>query len=146
MVKLPSSSYSKFEIPLSFTIPPDTMRIDIASSQFPFINIGTGSELYIDELQLSSAPLCTAVSEIENHTSFIISPNPASENTNVILTNKSRRCDVVIMDAYGKIISKFHSTDTQRMEINISNIPSGVYLIQVRTDNEEQMGKIVINR
>lgn len=80
------------------------------------------------------------VSESEEET-FMIYPNPASDFI-IIINDASRNYDVVIYDLTGKIIIKENiKSEDNRIRIDISNIPNGMYVISI--DNVKS--RFVIN-
>jgi hypothetical protein len=143
----PSASYVKFQLPFSLPVAPDTMRIDISSSKWPFSNIGNGSTLYIDEIQLASAPLYTGFRELNTLKSFSIYPNPAKKQFTVDLNEFIKKADITVLDITGKAIYRITAINSQKLEINIPDmkVGEGVYWVSVQTDDRVSTKKIIIS-
>jgi hypothetical protein len=71
-----------------------------------------------------------------NNESFSIFPNPSSDIINVSINKNSINCTYKIMSLDGKIISQDILIGN---EINISNLPSGIYLVHL-FDQKESLG------
>lgn len=63
-------------------------------------------------------------------TDFNLFPNPATNNL-YVLFNESQKTDIKIYDLSGKLILKQLSNGTEKVDLNISSLKSGVYTIQV---------------
>lgn len=63
-----------------------------------------------------------------NNESFSIFPNPSTDIINVSINKNSMNCSYEIMSLDGKVVSKDILTGNQ---INISNLPDGIYIIQL---------------
>lgn len=77
---------------------------------------------------------------------FLIYPNPATDLVEVSLnTNSTNIESIVIFDVLGKIVKKVESVNSNQTYINVSEISSGVYMIEVTTDNNlKQIKKLII--
>jgi hypothetical protein len=77
---------------------------------------------------------------------FVISPNPANNNVQVILQNTSETIDtILITDVLGKTIRKVNNVSGNQSSIDVSNLSQGVYFIEVTTENNlKQIKKLVI--
>lgn len=79
----------------------------------------------------------------ENQIDFEIYPNPADDLINLQFDNPLIG-SVIIWDTSNRLISQTDLNGAQFIEINSSEFPSGVYLIQVIHDNNNSYRKIVI--
>lgn len=102
-----------------------------------------------------ATPYIVSVNEIErsfeHEDAFFIYPNPANEyiKTQFQLPNGTHSLNMTILDITGKVITsentKINSTgNTTEIQINTQNLPSGIYVIQVKTDNFIKSGKFII--
>jgi len=83
------------------------------------------------------------------YTSFIdkIYPNPTDNNLIIILKDNSKVEKVEFFDFSGKVIIPNKVVKTQnRLDINVSNIIEGIYLLHIITDKEVNKVKVVIER
>ncbi len=104
-----------------------------------------------------ATPYIVSVNEIEqrisNNDALFIYPNPASDYTKVQfnLPAGSHNINMMIMDITGKIISsqatRINSTgNTIELEINTTNLNSGIYIIQLKSSDFVKSGKMIIVR
>lgn len=75
---------------------------------------------------------------------FNISPNPASDIATLTFNNGSIQA-VRVMNLTGSVIFSEENIDTQRYELNVSQLRSGLYLVSVQTASGVQLvNKLVI--
>ena len=89
-------------------------------------------------LELTSA---TAVHQPLSNDAVAITPNPADQYTSVYC---DKACKMRLYNAVGKLIS------TQMLEgglnqVNTSELPAGVYMVQLETEGAFKSGKIVVS-
>jgi hypothetical protein len=82
-----------------------------------------------------------SVIEYKRENSFTIFPNPACEWLNIKIHKNVLPNEVSILNIYGQSIIK---TDGYKPIINISNISSGVYLVNCKIGNYNYRQKLVI--
>lgn len=70
-----------------------------------------------------------------------IYPNPAT-TTVTIATNSKTSKTISILDALGQTFGLFHSTE-ELIQLNIQSLPPGVYLIQIRNDENVTSQKMI---
>jgi len=77
---------------------------------------------------------------------FVVFPNPASNFVQINLQNNSQSINsVVIYDVLGKEVKSISNIDSNQVQVNTSNLSSGIYMIEVTTDNGlKQVKKLVI--
>ncbi len=71
-----------------------------------------------------------------------IYPNPATSIVKLTSTNNAKKL-VKITDVAGSVVRTLNSTNTN-LEINVSNLPKGVYLIQVTVDDASATHKLIV--
>ncbi|MCY1719516.1 T9SS type A sorting domain-containing protein [Prolixibacteraceae bacterium Z1-6] len=74
--------------------------------------------------------------------SFQIFPNPATELLTIRMPSELQKSLVEICDIHGKLINNFTMTNTER-QINISDLPTGMYFIKLRSDNTNCIKKFI---
>ncbi len=83
-----------------------------------------------------------SVNDIEVNNVFSISPNPA--NTVVTVASKLGNVQgITIYDMTGKVVYTEVSNVTT-VSVNVSNLPKGIYVINVRTEKGENVEKLII--
>jgi len=78
-----------------------------------------------------------------SNSNFTIYPNPSSDGQFIIeLTNKTTESTIEIYDLMGKKVWSKVSSEN-KLEIDISNQPKGIYLVKVVSENNVIIQKIV---
>lgn len=134
----PSSTYKYIEIPFNLDEFPDSVIIDLQSSQWQdsaasFI----GTTLIIDEMHFKSQKLTTGVVELNNDIAFRIFPNPASENIKLTFhENLGIKSELFIYNAYGKLIATEKIRGIAELTLDVSSYLDGIYFIQLSIDDQ----------
>jgi hypothetical protein len=133
-----TSQYTYFEIPIYSGTAPDTMRVDITSSKWPYSPSSVGSTLYIDHLQFKSE-LTAGVAENKNRNAAFVYPNPANDVLHIRLNNNtSERVQIEIFDLAGRtVMNETKSVMDNEMSIRISSLIPGKYFYRV-TDGKNR--------
>jgi Secretion system C-terminal sorting domain len=78
--------------------------------------------------------------------SFIIYPNPSNDLVQISLNTTSETIDsIVIFDVLGKVVKSVETVNSNQTNIDVSELSSGVYMVEVATDNNlKQVKKLVI--
>ncbi|HCQ12630.1 T9SS type A sorting domain-containing protein [Flavobacterium sp.] len=81
-----------------------------------------------------------------NSDNFLLYPNPATDlvqiSSNINFGNIE---SIVIFDVLGKVVKKVDAVNSNQTNINVSELSSGVYMVEVATDNKvKQVKKLVI--
>lgn len=80
---------------------------------------------------------------INNETQFKLYPNPANEKVSIELTHSIKETnELYLMDIKGKILyeSTFRGKQTS---IDLSNVPKGIYLIEVKNSQKLNLQKLI---
>ena len=84
----------------------------------------------------------TSVREVEQ-LQFSVYPNPADQQITVEFGNISHSsCEAVLYDMMGRQVAEFVLNDNYNT-LNISNLNSGIYLLQVKSESQTAMRKII---
>ena len=126
----------------------------ITNQQTNVLNPPVNNGKYFLKVTLIESPFCVAysdtitfkstvgINEIETNDSFIVYPNPAKESIS-ISTSKGLKGMVKIFDVAGKIVS--HSLITNnKLTISVAQLQSGIYTIQLATDNNTSQQRLII--
>ena len=98
-----------------------------------------------ENVDIKGCPLPLFVENI----SFVknVYPNPTDNELIVELKNNQKVEKVEFIDFSGKIITPNKVVKTQnRLDINVSNLHNGIYLLNITTDKEVNKVKVVIER
>ena len=81
-----------------------------------------------------------------NSGNFLLYPNPATDLVQISSNiNSSNIESIVIFDVLGKVVKKVEAVNSNQTNINVSELSSGVYMVEVATDNKvKQVKKLVI--
>jgi glucose/arabinose dehydrogenase len=93
-----------------------------------------------------SFPLYTGIEETKNELDLIIYPNPFNKSTTLKFENSNNvNYTVTLYNVFGQIVKTILNVNTNKIEIERSNLPNGLYFIELRTDlNIYATGKLVI--
>jgi len=73
---------------------------------------------------------------IENKLSFTIYPSPASEKIIIEYRRSSNEYSYKIINILGQVVKKKRNISTNKYEISIANLNSGIYFIQLHQNNK----------
>jgi len=145
-----NNNYSPFSIPLVDLLPgvtPDTITTIFYSSNPAFVNtIGVWSNLYIDNIYLSSANTTGIELNTPTKSDIQISPNPFQEQT-IISVNQGNynQLQLEVYDALGRSIPITYTEDTKRVVLSRGNLGAGVYWFRLIGDGQViGSGKLII--
>jgi len=116
------------------------------------LKVVDGSNIDVGSLNSWGIELCTSESLAVNNyvfNEFKVFPNPSNGQFNVeFKSQNTSEVEIVIFDLMGRIVfkEKYSTNATSFKErVNIQNISSGIYVLQVKRGNEISSQKIHIN-
>jgi hypothetical protein len=142
----PTEDWTFFEVPIHLMQQPDTLRVQIMSTAYPFDEAIPGSSLYIDNLELNSAPLLVSTRRIEAPGEPY--PNPAVALIHVPLpTDYKGDIDVFVFDDKATLVKtyNFHQPESI-LRLPLEGLASGNYVYEVRSSEWLYGGRFVKNR
>lgn len=100
-----------------------------------------GSVMYVDDVEWTMGP--NSISELEA-SKWKVYPNPVEGE--LTITTHQEGGNVLILDVTGKKVVK-RTINELESQIDVSNLPTGIYLYQLRTVENEvvKTGKLLIN-
>lgn len=119
------------------------------------INIQTGAAF--DGRALAQSAVTLDGNSINNTTTLGIAnlslengiamyPNPAQNNITIKNSNNIQLDQLAIYDVYGKLINTINLSDMQQEKIiNVSNLASGLYMIQIQSDGARITKRLIKN-
>lgn len=73
-------------------------------------------------------------------------PNPATNNLQINLNSSVRgNVEVSIVDLAGRTVSKQSFNASEKLEMNISNLAKGTYMVRVLTENAQSVQRVIKN-
>ena len=102
------------------------------------LGVGTyyRNRAYFDDLMVTRLHSTTGMGNISG-VEFSIYPNPSKDLLNVEYEGGLK--SVIILNMLGQRIKQFENMDSQRMNINISDLEQGIYMIRL-TSNDDSTG------
>ena len=85
----------------------------------------------------------TGIQSVNGSENFSIFPNPANDNL-YILSNAKGNVEITIININGQVVYKETKEGTTMMTLNVSNLNSGIYSVQIKSDIEVKTSKIQI--
>ncbi|MBI2270180.1 MAG: T9SS type A sorting domain-containing protein [Bacteroidetes bacterium] len=139
-----ATNYIYFEVPFQAGVAPDTIRIDFQSSHWPTQSVNSGSVLFVDNLWLKSSPLGIFENEKRSLESYSY-PNPAKDILSVRFEKSIYNSITLVMyDAIGREVNMGDITiNTNSLQVNIADLPSGMYFYIIRTSEESLGNKFI---
>lgn len=134
---LPANSYNIFPEELGFKTIPYPVTIGGANLRFEYANFKKTSK-YIE-------PANTGVTQPSNAAGISISPNPSDGKFLLQWNNLSSASKIVITDIAGRqMFNKALSAKSGNTVLNMSDLVSGVYFLELSGDNVQIIRKLVI--
>ena len=128
-----ASSYTYFEIPLSYNLLPvaDTVNIFFIANDMQ-TSTTLGSVLFLDSLCISYHSIPVGVEPINNASQRVISvfPNPTDENLNIMLSQNQKGLIAKIYNVNGEIVKEI-VIDRALTTINVNNLSKGLYMYRI---------------
>ena len=96
----------------------------------------------IETLAVTVSP-CAGLSYASN-ASFNIYPVPAEANLRVeFKDNLKGITQITITDNLGRIVEEYQIESVSELQLNISNLPSGIYFMQIKNNDLVEIGKFI---
>ncbi len=142
----PTEDWTYFEVPMHLAQQPDTLRLQIMSTAYPYDEATPGSTLMIDNLQLNSQPLFMNTMRIDEP--GVPYPNPAVALLHIPLPpNYKGDIHVLVYDEKGSL-AKTHNVHQPEsiVRLPLDGLASGNYSYEVRSTEWLYSGRFVKNR
>jgi hypothetical protein len=94
------------------------------------------------------AGIVSAVADVESDKgSLTLSPVPANNVLHVSYSaeNNNDLSTLTVFNTYGKLVMSKEITSNSDTDLNVSNLPSGIYLLKLNTSKETLMKKFIVN-
>ncbi|HKR06612.1 MAG TPA: T9SS type A sorting domain-containing protein [Bacteroidia bacterium] len=161
-----TSLYKKFGIPLTTTTPTwannsftptaaqwrqETINLSAYSTAttaiFKIRNINQyENNLYVDDININTA---TSISEIKNNSAFSVYPNPAADIVSIQMNPASEKNFVInIFNTLGSKVfeKKITVNNNKHVELNLFELTTGVYSLNIKSDSENKTVKLLIKK
>ena len=129
-----SSDWQKIVVPMSAFAQNDPVMMKIEFTS------GGGNDLFIDRMGFGVG---TTVGLSENETlQSRVYPNPAKENVNITFETPQTG-NYFITDVSGKQVLNASFSLKDHLEVDLNNLPAGIYILNATTENGSGTHKIV---
>jgi beta-glucanase (GH16 family) len=131
----------------NYTSSPDQGTLDNEVNRFVLLcnpNSNTDNVYYFDNLRsIDTAPLST-VNFDDYSNEIAILPNPTDGVLNIVIPNLTGSKEVTLFDVPGRtIIKKVFSDNLNDYVVDMSNIPSGIYVLTLKCNGKTWSKKVV---
>lgn len=101
-----------------------------------------GNNIYVDDIGFELNPGVDEVSEA----SLLIYPNPVDEQV-IIQSNffETAKYEISLVDALGRTENTLMSQNGNKVVLNTSTLPAGIYFVNIKSDVKSYTKKIIIN-
>jgi adenine C2-methylase RlmN of 23S rRNA A2503 and tRNA A37 len=107
--------------------------------------------LYVENLNKSwdeinrSISLSTMGLADNSNSLFKLYPNPSQNDVTISISNSSSEIKYQIIDYSGKIVRENLIQNSKEFTIDISDLAKGLYLIKLKNDENNAIGKLIKN-
>ncbi|GEP51817.1 hypothetical protein FNO01nite_24890 [Flavobacterium noncentrifugens] len=129
------------DTPIDFDANP-TLKVYFGNGYFA--TGGTNSGTWNGSFTLNGVSTTLAVKDTKAATSFVVSPNPATSLITVS-NEKSPITNVSITDLNGRIVKENAVNNLSKVDMNISDLSAGVYMMNIKSNEGTATKKIVKN-
>ena len=88
----------------------------------------------------------TRVIAFENSNNFIINPNPAKHNVSLQFNEILNNATVSIRNNAGQLVKQAAVSGSNKINLNVSNLAAGIYVIEVSSKGYRKIERMVISR
>jgi len=100
----------------------------------------------LDANNINSTSIPVGIDELTLENGIAIYPNPAQNNVSIKNSKSSKLDQLAIYDVYGRLMNTIDLSDMQQEKIiNVSNLSSGVYMLQIHGDGAITKKRMIKN-
>ncbi len=138
---LTSSSYQHVQIPFNTGTTPDSVVIQIQSSQwYDTLVTSVGSDLKIDEIHFKSQPLFTSVPKFQFENNVFVYPNPSSGNFSI----QSLAINIESIEVYNALGEKILAQNINNKISDFNIDTDGIYFIKINVAGKIITKKLIV--
>ena len=143
----PTAIYTLFEVPVTYNSlnDPDTLYLEFFTQKFDLtVNclVPENRFLTIDNL---SFEYLTPTTDIEENLQLSVVPNPTNSFIQVKWHNTNTLVDAILLkDALGRTLQQKKTVNTEGVEFDLSNLPTGLYFIELNQNGKHLATRKVV--
>ncbi|MCD4696045.1 MAG: T9SS type A sorting domain-containing protein [Bacteroidales bacterium] len=147
-ITLPAATdYTYFEVLVDYySLPePDTVNVAFGSGNFDVGNIGLGSVLYVDALEITYKPHIVSVEDNNVEQAPKIYPNPANEKIFFEIAELFHQpVHITIYNSGGTAVVEKEINSNLNVSLEIDHLPVGIYFYRMKVAQKFYQGKFVV--
>ena len=86
----------------------------------------------------------SGINEVENEFAVSLYPNPTTSNATLVVKGLNEQATIIVTDQAGRVLSTSTlALGQETMEVETSNLASGVYYVRIQTANSVRTEKLI---
>ena len=99
------------------------------------------------QLNINISRETLSLGDISYNNEIIVYPNPASEKINIKLKNDQLSYNnISIINSLGQVVKTQKSNSETDVNIDVKDLPSGLYLLNINSDSSTSVKKLIIEK
>lgn len=100
------------------------------------------SDSKMEFINVVNFPVSTTSNDMLNQ-NIKVYPNPTNDLLNVAFANDFQPYNLTLINVFGQVVLIKKNISTNRLQLNLSNYPNGIYFLQIEIENQKVVKKIV---
>ncbi len=122
------------------------LRVDVTTGYASIIIRDYAYNSIPNQPILAGQTIATGIIENSFASSINLFPNPANNHLTIDLGNNYKKAEVTITDITGKIIYTTLSRNTQNVEVNTQEFATGIYVVQIQSEDLIETKKLILKK
>lgn len=141
-------TFTPFQVDISYQSAsiPDSATIKVA----PFFNNAWGTSwAVVDKFNFDNTLILgeADIAAYQSKDKILAYPNPASSRLTVEMPGPSCNTDITLEDLNGRLVRSLSDINIEsKVQIDVSDVSCGMYILRVNTGSETQIKKIIVSR
>ena len=136
--------WSTGQVGQSITVDSATAHTGIGTLKV-YVDVTKGACTASDTIKITF-DVCTGIAEYSNNASISIFPNPTTGKTNIILNGITGSAVLDIYSILGQSVFSENVNGNNKTELDLSNLPKGVYFVKVNNVKTSILSKLIIQQ
>ena len=137
------------EITLTTDVNGEATFEGFAAGKYGYSVSAAGHEVYTDSVEVTNADVVETImlvtTGIEDFKKANISvyPNPTSDFINVSIPATNKEIQLILRNSHGGVVKHFRYSNSTLYKMDIQNVASGMYFLEVRYEGQQNSIKII---